>query len=360
MDERKLRIENGQCHGEFTPGRLLPSGYYEVRAYTRYMLNFGEEAIFSRIFPILNPDDDPSEIDKKPETEPDDLSPFFDKMRKKNKPPKQELLHLHFYPEGGHLISGIPARIAFKVTDEQGKSVEIQGTLFNSQGLETGSIQTTHQGMGIFDLTPDTNIHYVVLTKGKKKYTFNLPLPLESGYSLNLVRQNETQRKAIIRKSGNMLRDTLGLAVTCRGNVVFFETIDHNQSSLELNVPEENFPEGVNRLTLFDKKGKILSDRLFFVSKKQKQNLTIATDQEAYGAFEKINLQLLFSGIPSPATFSLSVRDAGKEPASSCSNSVKSALLLSSELKGYIENPGYYFEKDDEVHTKALDLLMMV
>ena len=55
MDKRKLKIENGQCHGEFTLNHLpFYSGFYEVRAYTKYMLNFGEDIIFSRLQPVFN------------------------------------------------------------------------------------------------------------------------------------------------------------------------------------------------------------------------------------------------------------------------------------------------------------------
>jgi hypothetical protein len=34
-------------------------------------------------------------------------------------------------------------------------------------------------------------------------------------------------------------------------------------------------------------------------------------------------------------------------------------MLLASEIKGFIPEPGWYFEKDDEQHRQALDLLMM-
>ena len=34
-------------------------------------------------------------------------------------------------------------------------------------------------------------------------------------------------------------------------------------------------------------------------------------------------------------------------------------MLLSSEVKGFIPNPAWYFEKDDDEHRQALDLLMM-
>ena len=50
-----LPIRNGRCQGNFTLTHLpFYSGFYEVRAYTKYMLNFGEATVFSRIFPVFD------------------------------------------------------------------------------------------------------------------------------------------------------------------------------------------------------------------------------------------------------------------------------------------------------------------
>lgn len=35
-------------------------------------------------------------------------------------------------------------------------------------------------------------------------------------------------------------------------------------------------------------------------------------------------------------------------------------MLLCSDLKGFVASPAYYFESNDDAHTKALDNLLMV
>ncbi len=35
-------------------------------------------------------------------------------------------------------------------------------------------------------------------------------------------------------------------------------------------------------------------------------------------------------------------------------------LLLMSEIKGYVRNPGYYFEAEDDTHRMAIDLLLRI
>ena len=65
LKQHKLKIEQGRCHGAFqlvdTSVKVaidrrgaanLPSGYYQIRAYTRAMLNFNDAGIFSRVIPV--------------------------------------------------------------------------------------------------------------------------------------------------------------------------------------------------------------------------------------------------------------------------------------------------------------------
>ena len=54
IETKKLKITNGQCHGDFKFPTTKFAGFYEVRAYTRYMLNFDKNTIFSRVFPVYD------------------------------------------------------------------------------------------------------------------------------------------------------------------------------------------------------------------------------------------------------------------------------------------------------------------
>lgn len=53
VERRKLEVEEGQARGDIRLDKLLTSGFYEVRAYARYMTNWGTGACFSRVFPIF-------------------------------------------------------------------------------------------------------------------------------------------------------------------------------------------------------------------------------------------------------------------------------------------------------------------
>lgn len=54
VDTRIYKLHQGKCEGCIPLPQAILSGFYEVRAYTRYMLNWGEENYFSRVFPVFD------------------------------------------------------------------------------------------------------------------------------------------------------------------------------------------------------------------------------------------------------------------------------------------------------------------
>jgi hypothetical protein len=366
IDKRKLKIENGRCHGEFPLPRTLHSGYYEVRAYTRYMLNFGDDVIFSRVFPCAN-SEDLKEIEEKKWEKIDDRSPFYDKMRPVRE--KQKKVNIAFYPEGGNLIAGLPTRIAFKATDEEGRSIAVFGSVVEPSGQEVCSIQTSQKGMGVFELTPSKDGHSAVVYYKNKKYTFKLPESLPEGYGMNLVNSDSSSVTVVLQRSAGAPVDSLGLSVSCRGVACMFEIFALTDNTATIAIPTGDLPEGVNRLTLFDAKGEIYADRLFFVRHNSEVYKVIITEETADGqAIEtpkplekvKMKIQVLDENDQAvEASFSVAVREAGSSPSSPYLDNIRTNLLLCSEVKGYVENPGWYFEKEDRQRTQALDLLLL-
>ena len=159
LRQQKLQVTEGRCHGSFPlvdasvdeanakRGVLgYPSGYYEVRAYTRTMLNFDSHGCFSRVLPVY----------KAPEKEGDYSNPQMDVYNgmgdERPAAAKRKDLNIDFLPEGGHLIAGVKNRIAFKATDKEGRSIQIDSlTTADGTGL---ALSPQHLGMGSFLYTP--------------------------------------------------------------------------------------------------------------------------------------------------------------------------------------------------------------
>ena len=193
LQQQKLKIEKGRCHGAFPlvdasvkeanakRGVLgYPSGYYEVRAYTRSMLNFDAHGCFSRVFPVY----------ETPEKEGGYDNPIMKQYLRKEeiRPETKEAkeLNIEFFPEGGHLIRGVENRIAFKAADSNGKGADVEELTIGGEHI---SISPQHRGMGYFMYTPKERRHKSDVLYEGKHYTFSLPESLESGYALQ-VHQN--------------------------------------------------------------------------------------------------------------------------------------------------------------------------
>jgi hypothetical protein len=113
---------------------------------------------------------------------------------------------------------------------------------------------------------------------------------------------------------------------------------------------------------LVDGLGNVLSERLLFIPDQVPHRLAITTDKPSYGAREKVTLQLSakdLEGLPIEGNFSISVTNRATVQPDSLADNILSNLLLTSDLKGYIENPGYYFLNQESKTLRHLDLVMM-
>ena len=361
VETKKLKIEEGRCHNgfELSPAQLSP-GFYEVRAYTRVMLNW-EETYFSRVFPIFN----------KPENEGDyqmrmiriPKSRRYPEYRKTSE--KRNDVNLSFYPEGGEMVEGLPGQVAFKAVDDEGRSVAVSGTVYDSDERPVATLETRHQGMGSFTLTPGDKPCRAEISYNGKTYRYTLPEAKAAGYTLGVDNSSGDSLHIKIRRSRDIGGGWVGLTVSCRGIAHAFEVADLcGREEAELHLSKADFPAGVQQITLFTPEGEVLGERLAYHQRDDQQlHITVDGQKSSYRPYEKITLPLHVTdgeGAPVATTLSVSVRDAGTGIPTHYAGTLSANLLLESDVKGYIEDIGYYFESDDAEHRAALDLLLLV
>lgn len=273
LETKKLKIENGQCHGDFHLSETNVeyfAGFYEIRAYTKFMLNFGEETVFSRIFPVFN------ELRANGQYTEDDIKadlslnealviPLPD-LRPKI---KKEKINADFYPEGGNLITGLTSNVAFKIADDKGCPLTADVQICNPQGEILSTSSTEHAGMGSFIYTPNGKSNRVKITCDDKDYFFDLPQSKANGYVLQTRHFSKNALVVRIEKSPQMSHSLLGLSVLCRGKVLFFQVIDSVDEPYSLKIPYDILGNGVHQITLFDAKGEIFAERLVFIPPKE-------------------------------------------------------------------------------------------
>lgn len=362
IEKKVLEIKDGQCSGDFLLNRtIFYSGFYEIRAYTKYMLNFGEEAIFSRVFPVFDAPEEEGDYSEKKMEKYTNKYPM-----KRKKPQKDKKVNVKFFPEGGNLVENVESRIAFQSTDEYGEPIMVTGAVINDKNEEVSSFASVHEGRGYFSYTPISGkeSQKVIIRYNGKEHKMDLPKSMPQGYVMKV--DNLSQPDVIdifIHKNDMTSPDILGVVVMCRGNVNKLSIVDfQKQNSFSLNIPKKELPTGINQVILFNESGEILCDRLVFVGQDNYLNIAGSQNKDVYNPYEQVNMEFLITdknNNPVSTSFSLSVKDAASSDVS-YSDNIQANMLLSSEIKGYIHNPSYYFESDDTEHRQALDLLLMV
>ncbi|MBR6826966.1 MAG: hypothetical protein IKM76_02235, partial [Prevotella sp.] len=185
---------------------------------------------------------------------------------------------------------------------------------------------------------------------------FNLPKAEDVGCALRLDAIG-SELTAVIAPQGFPIDHNFAVAVLCRGVLKSFQTVTGDG---RLTLDASLFPTGVNDLIVLDEDGRLLADRLFFVNHHDYDvnPVTVTGLQSEYQPFEAVTLQ--FQAPAAMKHLSISVRDGANEEPTYDTGTIMTDLLLSSELKGFVAYPDYYFEVDDAEHRQALDLLMMV
>ena len=361
ITSQKLKIEKGQAHGHLPLTDVLHAGFYEVRAYTRMMLNWDKELMFSRVFPIF---DAPQEEGKEMYATPT-ITRFPGRQKvpyQRDETPSMKRLNLDFFPEGGRLTEGLESAIYFKATDKQGQAAEVSGILVDSHNRQVATLSTLHQGMGKFTLTPQAGESYKAQVEWNgRSHTFDLPVAQPTGYALTMEERDSELTVRLARREEDTRE--MGLSVMERGNIVQFTHVTWDEEGrATVSIPKERMQGGVLQITLFDTQGHIHAERLAFVRPQNGILMSCHASKPRYAPHEVVEMDFLVSdrhNYPVETSFSLSVRDAAYDtPHNRTASQAEANLLLGSDLKGFIHDIDYYFEADDPEHRTALDLLM--
>lgn len=267
-----------------------------------------------------------------------------------------------FFPEGGALINIPHQNVAFKAQGADGFSKEVEGFLFNSKGDTLTNFRSEHNGMGIFTMNPVNNETYYVTVRTNDSITkrFDLPAIEPKGISIAMSHYKQEIRYEIQKTEATEWPQKLFLLAHTRGKLAILQPINPKRTFGKMN--DSLFTEGITHFMLIDEQGNALSERLIFVPDHKPNQWQITTDQPTYGKREKVSLQIAAKdseGNPVEGTFSVSITDRKSIQPDSLADNILSNLLLTSDLKGYVEDPAFYFLNQDARTLRSIDYLMM-
>ena len=340
VDKKMCKLEGGVADGVLDIKPEFPTGNYYLRCYTLWMLNFPyfitEKKI--RIFNYNNP------------------------TREKTSPAVNTTAHINFFPEGGNLITGLKSIIAFKELDQNGNPLSVTGDIVNAKNEKIVSFKSIHDGMGSFELLPNGNETYraIITLPGGSQKTVPLPVAKEEGIRLSIDNSNANKAFVKVERSEKNKDQYNNLLVVAQINyqVAYMGKLNIDEGLDAAAINKKNLPAGIMQVTVFTEDGRPLAERIVFVAnhtisnallmeglvslEKRKKNII------SLNAREFLNLQA-----------AVAVTNAYSE-SEKYAPTILSSFLLSSDIKGNIHEPGYYFKDKEPATLQLLDLVMLI
>lgn len=323
----------GVSQGQISLKNNIASGNYTLRAYAPVMLNQSDFLFTKRIIVFgteLNPD-------KKTAT---------------------NSLQVSFFPEGGNLITGLANNIAFKAIDENGRPANISIDIENSAGKAFTTAHCLHDGMGVFSLLPIAGEKYYAI-KPDTKERYPLPESTVKGVAVQLRQSDRGIAFKIEQPGNNRAFEPAYMIGQMQNRSVFRKDFHTNKNTVNGVVQTTSLPSGILQITVFNDNNIPLAERLVFVNNREyilpAQVIANSNDvrKRKLNQFS-LKLQGSISG-----SFSVSVTDADIEDTLPRPQNIYSSLLLTSDIKGHVHRPAWYFTSTGDSVEQALDLVMM-
>ncbi|GAB3320419.1 hypothetical protein GCM10027299_13670 [Larkinella ripae] len=337
-----LRISEGRATGNFRLSDTLATGIYRLRAYTDDDYGSTRPA-FERPVTVYN-------LLRGTAGRPADASVALD---------------VQFLPEGGRWIAGLPNRLGFKAVGADGSGKTVSGRILDQQGQEVGRFASNRFGMGSTVFSPKAGQTYQAEVNGNGRMQRVVLPPVETdGLVLTTDMVSDTTELIVrILSSGPQPDPVIYLTFQSYGQLVQRTKMKLQNGKARLNLPLSVLPPGLCQITLYDAYGKARAERLVFISEQTAPvQVNLTTEKPTYTPRERVVLNLKLIGppeLPQVATLSASVTDADQVPDDSLAADIRAHLLLTGDLRGRVEQPGFYFKDTTQATRRALDDLLL-
>jgi hypothetical protein len=272
---------------------------------------------------------------------------------------------VQFFPESGELVNGINSHVAFKAVGIDGLGISIKGKIIDNENNQVAEIATLHAGMGSFLIRPQVGKTYtanILFPDGTTK-AIRLSKAKDEGLVLSVYQPNKDSILVRMNASKNQLQSSVGFIAHTNGETVFATTIKITSLTTSIWLEKKAFPTGIAQFTVFNSINEPVNERIAFIKSNDLLQLNLQTAKATYSSKEHVKLDLTVKdgkGRPAIGNFSVAVIDESKVPVDENNEStIFSNLLLTSDLKGYIEKANYYFNNSTNETDKALDNLML-
>lgn len=328
-------LQDAVTFGQFDIPAGIKSSFIHVRAYTKWMLNFDTSFIYEKDLRIIS-----------------EKNSSFTTIH--------IIPSIKFFPEGGDLIGGVNNKVAFKANDQWGRPVKIKGVVKNQKGEAVDSLKTLHDGMGLIFLFPGEGEMFTAFWEDEKgkEYTTTLPAVKDNGVSIQIAIAENKRNFIVQTNQKNATKyEKVNLIGTMNQHQIFKVSKTLVAGMANGTIPVQGLPTGILTITVFDNEWNAIAERITFIN--NQEYTFVAEMNVAHWGLNKRARNEIEITVPDSlfADFSVAVTDAHIDTDSS--TNIISHLLLSSDLRGPIFNPSYYFSSNKNEITQHLDLVML-
>lgn len=337
--QAKIELNGGYGSGSFYLPASITSGNYLFRAYTNWMKNFSADLFFTQSISIVNPF---APLDHKAGAGPLEYD-------------------AQFFPEGGSLVKGIASKVGVRVVGRNGKGVAYRGAVLGEQSDTLAHFTSLKFGLGSFLLKPTaTNYHAIIKTADGNVFTANLPKVNDRGYVLSVNDTIESQLSVkFTRSDESNSAKNFYLLIHARGGVIKTETLRMLNGDKVMLVDRAILPEGISRITIFDSKLMPVGERLYFKKPTTSAPLSLQLNENSYSLRSKVDLSISSESDSPSNNLSVAVYKIDSLESEDIPT-LKNYLWLTSELKGTVESPSYYFTSEgSREYTQVAENLML-
>jgi hypothetical protein len=331
-------VVEGSATGQFDIPENYNGNFVHVKAYTKWMLNFDTAFLYSKDIRIIGKNPLPKTAAK----------PAI-------------VTSLLFFPEGGDLVAGVSNRLAFKAVDQWGQPVRIKGVVLDNKGAVVDSLRPVHDGMGSIILTPVAGAAYSAKWKDEKgtEHTSSLPEAKPSGVAMQVAVQDS---KRIINLQSNdaagHLKQVHIIGTMSQGLAFKTDVPLSSGTPARRIIPTESLPSGILTITVFDENWNAIAERITFVNNHE-YTFKPQMEVQHWGLNKraKNEIQITLPDSLQGANLSVAITDAaiGRDT----TGTIISHLLLTSDIRGRVHNPSYYFSNNEDATARHLDLVML-
>jgi len=281
-------------------------------------------------------------------------------------PIQTDRVELAFYPEGGYLVEGVRNRVYFVARNPRGEPVHVEGEVMTRGGRRVASLATLRDGMGRFELTPETSQRYVIKLTNPLDVSTTASLPvvvadqpvLDTGEGVFAA---DAPLECVVRTTQT---SEVRLQAVCRGMIVGEVAAELKPGSNVVTIPVAEKTAGVIRLTLLtDDTRRPLAERLVFRRGTERLQVELVETNEPHFPGQPLRMTLQVRDEqqqPVAAVLGISVVDqAALSLQSQETPELRTHFLLTSEVENPadLEHANFYLE-DSPAAEQSLDLLL--